>query len=202
MEEENKETIENNKNEEPKILDKLKDETESLIKNILEQGINESNLDYLYKVVDIHKDIKNEEYWKQKEENEFMYGNYGRDSYGEYNDGGSYGRRGVPGTGRGRYREGNYNEGGYSESGSYGRRGVKGTGRGRYRGEEMMDEMMYHYGNYSEGMDNYGADQETMKSFKYMLKAFKDYYKHLKQEASSQEEVQLLEQTAKEISQM
>ena len=120
-----------------------------------------------------------------------MYCNYGRDSYGEYNEGGSYGRRGVPGTGRGRYSEG-----------SYGRRGVPGTGRGRYRGEEMMDEMAYHYGNYSEGIQRYGADQETMKSFKYMLKAFKDYYKHLKDEASSQEEVKMLEDTAREISQM
>ena len=183
--EENKET-----KKDEKIIDKLKEETEKLICNILEQGINENNLDYLYKVVDIHKDISNEEYWKQKEENE-MYENYGRDSYGEYNEGGSYGRRGVPGTGRGRYSEG-----------SYGRRGVPGTGRGRYRGEEMMDEMAYHYGNYTEGRDNYGADQETMKSFKYMLKAFKDYYKHLKDEASSQEEVQMLEDTAREISQM
>ena len=183
--EENKET-----KKDEKIIDKLKEETEKLICNILEQGINENNLDYLYKVVDIHKDISNEEYWKQKEENE-MYGNYGRDSYGEYNEGGSYGRRGVPGTGRGRYSEG-----------SYGRRGVPGTGRGRYRGEEMMDEMAYHYGNYTEGRDNYGADQETMKSFKYMLKAFKDYYKHLKDEASSQEEIQMLEDTAREISQM
>ena len=183
--EENKET-----KKDEKIIDKLKEETEKLICNILEQGINENNLDYLYKVVDIHKDISNEEYWKQKEENE-MYGNYGRDSYGEYNEGGSYGRRGVPGTGRGRYSEG-----------SYGRRGVPGTGRGRYRGEEIMDEMAYHYGNYSEGMQSYGADQETMKSFKYMLKAFKDYYKHLKEEASSQEEVKMLEDTAREISQM
>lgn len=183
--EENKET-----KKDEKIIDKLKEETEKLICNILEQGINENNLDYLYKVVDIHKDISNEEYWKQKEENE-MYGNYGRDSYGEYNEGGSYGRRGVPGTGRGRYNEG-----------SYGRRGVPGTGRGRYRGEEMMDEMAYHYGNYNEGRERYGADEETMRSFKYMLKSFKDYYKHLKDEASSQEEVKMLEDVAREISQM
>ena len=121
-----------------------------------------------------------------------MYGNYGRGSYGEYSEGGSYGRRGVPGTGRGRYNEG----------GSYGRRGVKGTGRGRYRGEEMMDEMMYHYGNYAEGREMYGNDHETLKSFKYMLKSFKDYYKHLKQEASSQQEVQMLEDVAREISEM
>ena len=88
------------------------------------------------------------------------------------------------------------------EDGSYGRRGVKGTGRGRYRGEEMMDEMAYHYGNYNEGREQYGADEETMKSFKYMLKSFKDYYKHLKDEASSQQEVKMLEDVAREISEM
>ena len=91
-------------------------------------------------------------------------------------------------------------EGGYSEG--YGRKGVPGSGRGRYRWEEMIEDMSYHYGNYSEGMNSYGADQETMKSVKYMLKSFKDYYKHLKQEASSQEEVQMLEDVAREISEM
>ena len=61
---------------------------------------------------------------------------------------------------------------------------------------------MYHYGNYSEGRERYGADDETMKSFKYMLKSFKDYYKHLKEEASSPQEVKLLEETAREMLEM
>lgn len=90
----------------------------------------------------------------------------------------------------------------FMEGGSYGRRGVPGTGRGRYRGEEIMDEMAYHYGNYSEGAEQYGADPKTMESFKYMLKSFKDYYKHLKQEATSQQEVKMLEDVAREISEM
>lgn len=38
------------------------------IDKILEMGINSENLDALGKLVDIHKDIKNEEYWKEKEE--------------------------------------------------------------------------------------------------------------------------------------
>ena len=175
-------------------MEKLKEEVEKGIDSIVEQGIKSENIEALYQLVDIHKDLANEEYWKNKEEVMKMryrgYGEYGNE-YGResYNEGGSYGRRQR--DSRGRYMEG-----------SYGRRGVPGTGRGRYRGEEMMDEMAYHYGNYSEGMQSYGADQETMKSFKYMLKAFKDYYKHLKQEASSQEEVKMLEDTAREISQM
>ena len=166
---------------ETKVLDKLKEETDKSMKRVLEQGVQTNNVDFLYKMIDIKKDIAEIE----KEEQEMMYGNYGRYDDMSY----SGGRRRDS---RGRYMEG----------GSYGRRGVPGTGRGRYRGEEMMDEMAYHYGNYSEGREQYGADQETMKSFQYMLKSFKDYYKHLKQEASSQQEVQMLEDVAREISEM
>lgn len=173
---------------ETKVLDKLKEETDKSMKRVLEQGVQTNNVDFLYKMIDIKKDIAEIE----KEEQEMMYsnyGNYGRDSYGEYEGNYSGGRRRDS---RGRYMEG----------GSYGRRGVPGTGRGRYRGEEMMDEMAYHYGNYNEGREKYGADEETLKSFEYMLKSFKDYYKHLKQEASSPQEVKMLEQTAEEMLEM
>ena len=181
MEEEKKET---------KVIEKVTEEVDKTIKKIMEQGVQTNNIDFLYKMIDIKKDIAEIE----KEEQEMMYGNYGnygRDQYGEYGESGNYNG--------GRRRD---SRGRYMESGSYGRRGVKGTGRGRYRGEEMMDEMAYHYGNYSEGREQYGADQETMKSFQYMLKSFKDYYKHLKDEASSQQEVQMLEDVAREISEM
>ena len=166
---------------ETKVLDKLKEETDKSMKRVLEQGVQTNNVDFLYKMIDIKKDIAEIE----KEEQEMMYCNYGRYDDMSY----SGGRRRDS---RGRYMEG----------GSYGRRGVPGSGRGRYRGEEMMDEMAYHYGNYNEGREQYGADDETMKSFKYMLKSFKDYYKHLKDEASSQQEVQMLEDVAREISEM
>lgn len=166
---------------ETKVLDKLKEETDKSMKRVLEQGVQTNNVDFLYKMIDIKKDIAEIE----KEEQEMMYGNYGRYDDMSY----SGGRRRDS---RGRYMEG----------GSYGRRGVPGSGRGRYRGEEMMDEMAYHYGNYNEGREQYGADEETMKSFKYMLKSFKDYYKHLKDEASSQQEVKMLEDVAREISEL
>ena len=180
---------EEKKTEETNVIDKVTEEIDKSIKRIMEQGVQTNNIDFLYKMIDVKKDIAQIE----KEEQEMMYGNYGnygRDSYGEYSESGSYGRRSR--DSRGRYMEGS----------SYGRRGVKGTGRGRYRGEEMMDEMAYHYGNYNEGREQYGADEETMKSFKYMLKSFKDYYKHLKEEASSQQEVKMLEDVAREISEM
>lgn len=154
-------------------MDKVKEQIEKLIEKICTEEVNVNNVDLLYKLVDIHKDIENENYWKEKI---MRY----RDSYNED----SYGRRGVPGSGRGRYREGGYGR------------------RGNYRGEEMLDDMYQGYQEYSEGKEMYGADNKTMESFEYMLKAFKDYYKHLKKEASSQEEVQMLEQTAREISNM
>lgn len=169
---------------ETKVLDKLKEETEKSMKRVLEQGVQTTNVDFLYKMIDIKKDIAEIE----KEEQEMMYSNYG-----------NYGREDEMMYSGGRRRD---SRGRYMEGSSYGRRGVKGTGRGRYRGEEMMDEMAYHYGNYNEGREQYGADEETMKSFKYMLKSFKDYYKHLKDEASSQQEVKMLEDVAREISEM
>lgn len=174
-------------------MEKLKEEVEKGIDSIVEQGIKSENIEALYQLVDIHKDLANEEYWKNKEEVMKMryrgygeYGNeYGRDSY---NEGGSYGRRQR--DSRGRYMEG-----------SYGRRGVPGTGRGRYRGEEMMDEMAYHYGNYSESAE-YRAQGETMKSLEYMMESVVAFVKMLQEEASSQEEMQLIKRYAKKISEM
>ena len=166
---------------ETSVIDKVTEEVDKSIKRIMEQGVQTNNIDFLYKMIDVKKDIAEIE----KEEQEMMYGNYGRYDDMSY----SGGRRRDS---RGRYMEG----------GSYGRRGVPGSGRGRYRGEEMMDEMAYHYGYYNEGREQYGADEETMKSFKYMLKSFKDYYKHLKDEASSQQEVKMLEDVAREISEL
>ena len=187
--EENKET-----KKDEKIIDKLKEETEKLICNILEQGINENNLDYLYKVVDIHKDISNEEYWKQKEENE-MYGNYGRDSYGEYNEGGSYGRDEEMMYSGGRRRD---SRGRYMEGGSYGRRGYD----TKYRGHDMLDEMNYSYGAYSDNNEygNYG--ETSTKELKKMLDCNIALIEHLKNNAKSQEEIEIIDRKVQEMSRL
>lgn len=185
---------ESEKKENMNIHQQTKEETEKIIKAILDDGIRNDNVDYLYKIIDIHKDIANEEYWKEKEDN--MRYMYGRGSYGEEYGESSYGRRGVPGTGR-RYREG----------GSYGRRGVPGTGRGRYRGHEMLEDAMEEYGNYSEGKEmyqrgNYGAKEDSMKSLKYMLESVVCFFDMLKEDATSQDEVELIKKYAREISEM
>lgn len=135
--------------------EKLIEEVEKQIDQVVTEGIQPANLQKLGDLVDIHKDLCNEEYWKKKEEvMQMRYSNYN-----EYND---YGRRGVAGTGRGGYR------------GGYGRRGVRGSGRGGYRGE-AIEEMIEHYENYNDAssemnMGNYGAEGEMIKSVDSIMK--------------------------------
>lgn len=160
-----------NENEEKKNWQKeICEQVDKQIEEIKNQQVQPGNIDYLSKLVDIKKDIK-----EMEESN--MYG--ARGNYGEF-----YGRRGVPGTGR--YRE------------NYGRRGVD----SRYRGEDIMNDMYQAYQEYNDEIQAYGADQKTMESFKYMVKSFKDYYKHLKKNASSQEEVKILDEAIDEMANM
>lgn len=159
------------KTEEKSFDMKLTEQVENELKRISDQQVQPGNVEYLYKLVDIHKDLCNEKYWKEKID---------------------------------MYNEGNFGRG---YSGNYGRRGVKGTGRGRYRNsgrysEDMMEELYSNYGEYSEGKENYGADMETIKSLEKMLKSVKKFMKHLKNEAQSKEEMQLIQETAEEISEM
>ena len=75
-------------------IKKIKEQVEEKLKTISDNGIKSENLENLYKLIDIHKDISNEEYWKVKEEgemNEMRYGNY--DEYNGYYGDDIYGRR-------------------------------------------------------------------------------------------------------------
>lgn len=173
--EENKEKVEEN------VLIKAKEEVEKIIKQITEEGLQGANVDLLYRLIDIHKDIENEEYWKIKEE-KIMYRDYYMD--GNYNGGRSRDSRGR-----------------YADS-SYGRRGVPGSGRGRYRGYDYLDEVGEHYGNYSEERDTYGNDRETEKSFDKMLQSLEDFTYLIMQEADSQDKVEKVKRTARKISEM
>ena len=157
------------------LIPKAKEEVEKLIKQITESGLQVANVELLYKLIDIHKDIENEEYWKKKEEN-MMYRDYDNYSGGRSRDS------------RGRYAE------------SYGKRGVPGTGRGRYRGYDMIEEMGEHYGDYSEGRDNYGNDRETEKSFDKMLQSLEDFTYLIMQEADSPDKIEKVRKTARKIS--
>jgi len=99
--------------------------------------------------------------------------------YNDYND---YGRR--PGFD--------------SYGNDYGRRGVD----SKYRGYGHLDRMYSDYGRYEEYRGRYGSNEDTKKSLKYMLESMEDFAKMLREEAQSQEEVEMIRQTAQRIANM
>ena len=78
--------------------------------------------------------------------------------------------------------------GNYGNYSNYGRRGVD----SRYRGDEYLDRMSGEYGRYQENRNRYGANEETDKSFYYMVEAFKDFTKVLFEEAETPQQKQML----------
>lgn len=159
----------------PLIHKDLKNATENKIKDLLEESqgqITGSNYEALGELMDIHKDITNEEYWcyKMEEGEGNMYGNYGRGSYNNY---------------------GNYGRDSYGRD-EYSARGRSRDSRGRYRGHDYLDEMYDDYGRYMESRERYGASQETDKSYHYMVKALEDFIKVLEEEADTPEQKQML----------
>ena len=62
--------------------------------------------------------------------------------------------------------------------------------------------MYDHYGRYEEGRQRYGANEDTKRSLKYMLESMEDFARMLRDEAQSQEEVEMIRQTAQRIAQM
>lgn len=166
-------------NKEKDLMERLKEQVEKSINKIIEAGIQVGNTDLLYKLVDIHKDIENEEYWK-KGEDEMRYrpyGNYGRDEYGMDGYDRNYGGRRMDSQGR-------YMERGRDE---------------RYRGDDMIDEMKEHYGAYMERGGSYGG-AETDKAFDYMLQSAEDFFTHLMEESDSPEQMEKVKRLAKRIS--
>ncbi len=162
---------------ETKVIEKM----EESIGKIMDEGLNTNNLDTLYKLSKIKH--------MAKEDEKMNYGNYGNyngrgpgyDNYGNYGEG-SYGR---------------YNEG------SYGRRGRD----MRYRGHDHIDRMYDNYGRYEEGRQeynrgNYGAKEDTLKSLEFMLESAVDFFKMLKEDANSQEEINMIRKYTQKISQM
>jgi len=146
--------------------EKLERKTEESINKILEEGITTNNLDHLYKLTKINHIVK-----EDKNMNYGNYGNYyGRDEYETYD---GYGARRR--DSRGRYMARGYDM--------------------KYRGEEEMDRVANEYGRYMESRERYGAgDQETDKSFHYMVKALEDFIMVLKEEAETPQQKQQLTQ--------
>ena len=156
------------------MLEDIKKIVDKPLETIVKDGVSASNLDYLYKLIDIQKDIANIEYWEAKEDKFMRYGEYG-----------AYGRD------------------------AYGRR--RRDSRGRYMGhrpEDKIDEIYMNYQAYSEGREaygrsgNYSAKEDSMMCLENMLESMVDFVKMLKEEASSQEEMELIHKYVKKISEM
>ena len=162
---------------------KTKKAIEEQIEKIAEEEINADNITYLGKIVDIHKDLVNEEYWKEKIMRYRGYDNYGNYDTDNYNGG----RRRDS---RGRYMDGM----------SYGRRGVPGSGRGHYRGHEALENVYDTYDEYEENR-TYG-EGDTKRPLKQMLNSAEDFFAVIMQEADSPEEIKMVKETARRISEM
>ena len=167
-------------NKEVNYANNVKDIIQKEIEQIACKELDTDTLDTLYKLVDIDKDLENIEYWKVKKEvMQMRYDDYGGYSEGRY---GNYGRRGVPGSGRGRYR-------GHSE------------------GEEMLEDMRENYGAYSESMreysrGNYNAGQDGMKALENTMELFTDFTQKMIREAESPEEKQIIRKYLRKVGQM
>lgn len=98
---------------------------------------------------------------------------------------------------------GNYNGRGpgYNTYGNYGNYGARGYDM-RYRGNEHIERMRNEYGRYEDNKQRYGANEDTKRSLQYMLKSMEDFARMLKEEAQSQEEVQMIRETAQRIANM
>ena len=158
-------------------MDKVCGQIEEQIKMIINDGVSENNVCYLGQLIDIHKDLANEKYWEAKEE---MFDMRYR------NDGRMYGARRRDSRGR------------YMESGNYGK---------RYRGHDMIDEMSDNYGTYMEGKEdyrrgNYNGQDATIESLDYMLQSVEDFMDMLMKDSDSEEEKQMIRETARKISMM
>lgn len=138
------------------------------IEKINKDGLNTTNLEYLYKLMKIRHIAKED-----------------MDMYGEYENYGRGRRPGYDSYGRDEYGRGSYGRD------SYGRRGYD----TKYRGDEYMGRMYDEYGRYMENRERYGASEETDKSFHYMVKALEDFIMVLKEEAETPQQKQQLMQS-------
>lgn len=171
---------EENKEEKLDYADKLKCLIEQELEQITNTELNANNLDVVGKLIDIQKDLENIDYWNVKKEvMKMRYNNYGDYAEERY---GNYGRRGVPGTGRGRYR-------------------------GHDDGDEMIEDMHESYSAYSESRNaynrgNYSAGQDSMKALDDTMELFVEFTEKMVHEAETPEAKQIIRKHLRKISQM
>lgn len=138
--------------EEVSMLDRVRNAIEKPIDLILKSGVSSNNLDYLYKLIDVYKDVENIEYWNKKEEH-MRYKDYQRHP------------------------------------------------------EDSMDTMFMNYRAYSENKEPSerslnSVNKDSMMCLENMLVGVVDFVKMLKNEASNQEEIDLIHKYIRKLNEM
>lgn len=165
-------------------MDKIKELVEQSIKNIEETGIDTDNVNTLNTLMNIYKNINDNEYLKsQKEALTMRYRN-------DYNEDFGARRR----DSRGRYM-----------------RGDRDMDR-RYSHHRMpidyFERMMDGYEGYMDGMEeynrggSYGAKDKGLEALEYMLDGFVCFFENLQESMDSPEEVELIKKYARKIKEM
>ena len=169
-------------------MEKLKELVEKELKSMEESGIDSSNIDVIYKLVDIHKDIANEEYWEAKKGALDM--RY-RGEYEGYEEG--YGRRRR--DSRGRYMAGG--------------RGGRGRNYGHYMPypEMYMERMMDGMEGYMEGREeynrgNYNGKGQSVESLEKMLEGIVAFVEEIQQDPEQQEEKEVVNHYIRKLKEM
>ena len=154
-----------------------------------EGGIDSGNIDVVYKLVDIHKDIENEEYWKAKKEAMEMRYNGDYEGYGE-----GYGRRRR--DSRGRYMAG-------------GRDGSRGRSYGHHMPypEMYMDRMMEGMDGYMEGREqynrgNYNGKDQSVESLEKMLEGIVAFVEEIQNDPEQHEEKEVVNHYIRKLKEM
>lgn len=170
-------------------MDKLQEMIKKELTEIENKGINASNLELVDKLAGIYKDLVTAKAMEEGggKEEMYEYGRY-RDGYRGYNEGG--------------YRDG-YRDDGYND---YGRRGVPGSGRGRYNNSRMrdhMERMMDGMDQYEYGKERYmhgGDDNRVMEGLEKLMYAMCMFVESAMDFADTPQEKEIIRKHIKKIS--
>ena len=141
---------------------------------IEDKGINTNNLEMVSKLANIYKDLAKGKHYEEKEKE----GGQEMSDYGRYREGGGYGATSYRDGYRDGYNDGGSGSGGgYGAYSDYGRRGVPGSGRGRYRNSRMqehIEKMREGADEYEYGKERYmhgGDDSRVVEGLEKLMYA-------------------------------
>ena len=165
---------------------------------IAEKGLNTSNLETAYKLIDMYKDIKNTEYWDTKCE-------YYETVLDEMRGGGSSYAMEHDYSGRHRDSRGRYSRNdGYDRGSSYARRGEHYV-RGHYSradGEDDYDRYMEHKHSYRSGDKSADCKQRMVDALERHMDALTDEIAEMGRDADCTEEKRVIEKYIDKLKRM